>query len=668
MPNAVLAEPQNEQESVRPKLTSLARIDVWFPAAIVLGVLLLGSLGISGSSAALLSTSGATDQRAVLIGNPKLIRTDEYRIWTPIRAGRVEANFPGAQTFGLGREDLGSTWRPQIPSRSLGALLYAPWNIPLVTLPLDQGFAFSWWLPVAGCFIGVYAWLRAMRISSGFALATAVLAGTSPAAVWWSNYLVQSIACATIPAALVIAAARTRPTRPRLSLLIAVAAGLSSASLPWFYQPWAIIVSLFVFGVTLLWGVSDPNVRRAFLVTAGVAGAVFLVEQVPYVLHERSYYEALGNTVYPGDRRELGGGVAIGKLFSSVVPFSFSGDSGRFLTGRDSVSGLSMGWTIAMPVALTAALLGWRALRQDRERVLVVGVLLLSVGLSSWTLVKWPSFVGTLSFLRFVPPYRLAPFVGFFGLVSLALLFGVADRRARLTRALGKAGISTLVLVTGFVAAWGVNKYKHFTLPSLSSRVMLIAVVVIMLAVLSLCTRLWAVGLGMVTVLALLSGASVNPLMRGLGELTNSTAAATVRRVDTAIVATERENWAADSGGVIALLNAQGVNSLSSFNDPVNKRAWRALDTQGRYEPQWNRFGYIVFHWEPGHHGINVENPAEDVVLVRIDPCDSRLANLGLRAVVSSQPLDGATCLSPVAQMRWMGTQQTVYMRAPNTS
>jgi hypothetical protein len=662
VPNVVLGQAQTGRAGFRSKLVWLTRIDVWFPAVVLLGVVLLGSLGISGSSVGLLSTSGGTSEGDVLLGDPKLIRSDEYRLWTPIRVGRVEADFPDVQTFGLGPEDLGANWRPLIPSRSLGAALYAPWNLPLVTLPLDQGFAFSWWLPVAASLLGVYAWLRAMRVSSGFALATAVLAGTSPAAVWWSTYLVQAIACATIPAALVIAAARTRPSRPRLSLAIAVVAGLSGASLPWFYQPWAIVVSLFVFGVTLLWGASDQNLRRSFLITAAVAGAVFLVEQALYLLHERSYYEALANTVYPGDRREHGGGVELGRLFSSLVPFSFAGHSGRLLT-RENPSEISTGWTIAMPMALTAAALGWRALRQDRQRVFLGGVLLLSVGLSSWALVRWPQFVGTLLFLRYVQPARLAPFVGFFGLISLALLFGVADRRARLTRELGKTGIAILVLVIGFVAAWGVSEFKFFALPSLSSRDMWLAVVVISLAAFALCTRFWTVGLGMLTVLALLSGATVNPLTRGLGELTNSSAATIVRRVDTTIVAPEHQNWATDSGDVVALLNGQGVNSLSSFNDPVDERAWRVLDRRGRYEAKWNRYGYIVFQWEPGRRALDVENPAEDIVLVSIDPCDPRLSKLGLRAVVSSRPLDGATCLSPVAQMRWMGTQQTVYKR-----
>jgi len=192
---------------------------------------------------------------------------------------------------------------------------------------------------------------------------------------------------------------------------------------------------------------------------------------------------------------------------------------------------------------------------------------------------------------------------------------------------------------------------------------MWVAVTVFMAAVLALCTRLWPVGLGVVCVLALVSGAAVNPLMHGLGDLTNSSAAATVRHVDKSIVARDGQNWASDSGDVNALLNAQGVNNLSSYNDPVHKSAWRVLDPRGQYEEQWNRFGYIVFQWEAGRPSLKVENPAEDIVLVTIDPCDHHFAKLRLRVVVSSEPLPDATCLTQVTQMRWMGKPAIVYER-----
>ena len=66
-----------------------------------------------------------------------------------------------------------------------------------------------------------------------------------------------------------------------------------------------------------------------------VAGAVFAVESGIYLLHERDYYEALGNTVYPGERRERGGGETVGKLLSSLFAFDLAGTRGNSLAASN---------------------------------------------------------------------------------------------------------------------------------------------------------------------------------------------------------------------------------------------------------------------------------------------------------------------------------------------
>src|SRR5215207_9078333 len=107
--------PAPARDTMRSRVVSLARIDVVFPAVVVLAFLLFGSLGVSGSSLAELSASGRSSS-GVIIGDTKHIRSDEYRVWSPVRIGRVEADFARDATFGLGREQIGNTWRPMIPS------------------------------------------------------------------------------------------------------------------------------------------------------------------------------------------------------------------------------------------------------------------------------------------------------------------------------------------------------------------------------------------------------------------------------------------------------------------------------------------------------------------------------------------------------------------------
>jgi hypothetical protein len=655
--------PRDNPTTERPKEwpAFLRRVDFWFPFAVVVAVLILSTASISGSSLAIWGPDRRYDPNALLAGRVRVIRSDEWQVTSPLKTGRVQAGFPDSRTLGLGSADLSDAWRPQIVSRSVGGALYAPFNLPLALLPVGPGFALYWWLPFMACALGMYAWLRAMRVSQGVALAASLLVTTAPAAVWWSGWLAQSIAHAAIPCALVIAATRLHARRPVLGLLAGVLAGLAAASLPWWYQPWCIPVALFSAAVTVFWGFARPAQRRSFVLVVLAAGAVFAVEEIVYLLHEGDYYRALSNTVYPGSRRERGGGISIALIFSSLFPFEIAGPEGTLIRGN-SQSGTAMGWTIAAPVAIGALALGWRAIARDSERLLVMGTAAVAVVISLWVFFPWPAFLGRLTLLTFAQPERVAPFIGFFGVVMLALMLGMDERRRALQAAIGRQGALVLGAGTLLVALWGAVKFRDIYLPGLSVGRVGIATIVAGLFGALVFTRAWTAVLMLAVIASVVSGALVNPLMRGIGELEDSRAAAVVRSLDRDIVEPSGGRWAADLTFASALLNGNGVDSLSSYNDPVSATGWRVLDPRGRYEQAWNRFGYIVFHWIPGLRDPMIDTPQEDIVRVEVDPCDRRLSRLGLTTIVSSVQLS-APCLTMLALMRWKGTNLTVYAR-----
>jgi hypothetical protein len=638
-----------------------AGVDFWYPVLVLLAIGILSGLGLSGSSIGALSASGKPDSQAIVAGTPRAIRSDEWLADSPMRTGIVRAGFPTGRTYGLGTPDVTGSWQPLLPARNLGAAWFSPFNLPLVLLPLNQGFALGWWLPFAACALGMYAWLRAMRISRGVALAASLITVYAPASQWWSFSMVLILALALIPCALLVAAARTWPRRPRLAVGTAILAGLAAAGLPWWYQPWALVAGIFVGGITVLWGLSEPERRRPFIFSALIAGAIFAGEELVYFLHERAYYDALTNTVYPGARRSDGGGVPLWRMFTSVVPFSLFGKTGSALN-QQNLTEVSMGWTLALPLGLTVAALGRRGLRSDPERTLLIGTGLLGLLLTSWCVVAWPTILGQITFLDYIPPQRMAPFIGLFGTVLLALLFGQRERRERILRELGRSGTFITVGAMAFLTAWAATEFKVQALPPLPRTQLWLAVIVTIIVVGLLCSRWWAAALVLATALAVSSGILVNPLVKGTGALDNSTAARTVRQIDKTSVAPFHGTWAADDIFASGLLNGEGVNSLSSFNNPVDAQGWRKLDPQNTYQNQWNRYGYIVFSWDTNSPFLTVDNPAIDAVKVFINPCSRKLSAFNLRMVVASHPLT-ASCLVPAGHFRWMNIQFSVYRR-----
>jgi hypothetical protein len=447
------------------------------------------------------------------------------------------------------------------------------------------------------------------------------------------------------------------------SLALTCTAVLVVAGLPWTYQPWAIVPALFTGAVTVAWGLSAKDRRRAFLMTASLFVGLFVAASAAYLIHEIDYYRALAGTEYPGSRRLEGGGVSIGGLLTSLFAAVANGVDGRDLQGTN-LSEFSTGWTIVLPVVIGIMVFARSALRSGSERGLMMGTGLASVILGSWTIIRWPDALAQVTLLTFVGPGRLVPFLGFFGITALVLLTGDDNRWNRIQGALDGFSRAFLVVMVLGLTAWAATEAKMTFLPTISAMTVAITAAVAMTLTGLLVSGRRFLAIGSFAAISCLIAAFVNPLTTGVGAIRHSPPATELRWIDETLVRPVNGTWAADDFRLIALLNGNGFDALSSFNDPVDENGWSILDPEGRFETEWNRLGYILFRWAPGRQRPGIENPRTDVVLVRIDPCDPRLDRLGLTALISSGPISGS-CLVPVATFDWDGRERVVWRRLP---
>jgi len=234
-------------------------------------------------------------------------------------------------------------------------------------------------------------------------------------------------------------------------------------------------------------------------------------------------------------------------------------------------------------------------------------------------------------------------------------------------RDIDREAIAIIAAFILLITLWAITEGRRLYLPTASWRtVMMILLVVGLIAGLILAGRAVA-GLAFAAIVALAISISVNPLTRGIGALDTSDAAVEVKSLDRRIRSSGSEPiWAGDDLFLVPLLNGTGVDSLSSFNDPVDRQGWRNLDPGNQYEQQWNRFAYIVFRWEPGLPSPIIESPQPDVIVVAVDPCDAALDDLGLNALMSTAPISGS-CLTLRAEVNWQGTTRTIFEREKPT-
>jgi hypothetical protein len=365
-------------------------------------------------------------------------------------------------------------------------------------------------------------------------------------------------------------------------------------------------------------------------------------------------YRVLAATEYPGSRRETGGTIDLPSMWSGVFDGLHPTDSwSRELVGSN-LSEVAMGWTILL-VPATALLIGTSPRRGARPArpplAWSTGVTLM---LLLWSQFEWPDILTTANPLALVPGERVTQILGMWIAIPLVILMGSEQIRSHRLHSLLVGGV---VLALGFRAA---SRHQSF-FPGTSSGVLIsIAVGSAVLSAALVHSRSRAAALAVTAALSVVSVASVNPIVTGVGDLVDSESARLVR----VLLADNPTRVASDDYTVDPLLQINGGRMVSGqqYWGP-DEGTWSLLDPFEAAEAQWNRgTSYVTFAWDPAIAEAQIIAVQPDLIQVRIDPCATALAELNIGWIVSSRRLDGA-CLTEVAEFHWRDMPRWILRR-----
>lgn len=638
-----------------------ATVDVVFLRRLFVGtVLVLAVLSLANLTTSSIGLHVAGDQpnsADVIFGEPRPIRSDEWNRGTPVILGTFLDSWNSDALTPFEERDVRFGW---IGEKVLPSLVY-PERALVGLLPSRMGFFMFLWIPQIVAVSAVAAFLRLTGVGRISSMAGGVATSLGAASAWWSYHGSQLVWPAALAVSLLMLAwlvrtagspQATRPPAQRaLTVVLAVCAGLLLTRYPLLYAPWA-IPTVMIFGALIidLWR-SQP-MRRGTLKLLAVSASVAFVIAGLSVASQSPRLSALAGTSYPAARRFVGGSEGM-PLFTGAHMYYSQTDRGTVING----SNLSESATGPVVLILVALLLLWVAKVEGRHRpehlrigttATVVAVLL------SWGLTEWPTTLSSLNPLTVIPGFRIGQIIGvlalpFVWIVISQVTAGSAVRR----RAWLAAGAGAIVVVISAID--GVRYRQLFPLVTANE------------------TWLTAFALAGATAyfvwkparpkaavpLALfiaVSAAWVNPLVRGVGDLYDSTSAARVREV----VVSGRV--ASDQIGLDALLIANAIPTLGGqLNWGPDEEAWAVLDPEGVSREAWNRgASSLQFAWNSSAPGINISAPFPDVVMVEMHPCSPALKKFGVEWVMSSQQLEAA-CLAEALQFTWGGLPRWLY-------
>lgn len=601
------------------------RVVAWFPVLAALGVLVLVVLHISGtSSGAHWVLLGTGEDPRLIAGTPRGIRSDEWLVqqsWVVSQSntgyGDINPTFPGGSDMVLLNELPSWHWSSLFRPHLWGYLLFG----------LDAGVAWHWWVPALALVSGTYLFvvtmlprrpLTAAFFAVGIYFTPLLQWFYTPSSVWPVAWTMIALA-----GTVWILVDPRRWVRVTWSAVIGYFAVTMAMGLyvP-FMLPGVYVFIAFALGYTLRARPWTDGGARSFLgriapfVAAGVAAAVVTVI---WVASRWQAVDAIASTTYPGQRTlKTGALIAQDPFLTGLAGAPWSQalrTQGANLLGGNS----SEASTVILLAVFLLPGLAWFAIRSFRAGAtrdwLVVCLLGLLVVVAAYLFIPgWDAIAHVLQFDR-VPPERFRIMFAVLLPVFAVLVIDHIDRHP--TERSWKPGLLSAVVTTAVMVALLIVIVVNdpgilaaaptwvFTVPAIIAATFLLFV-----------RRGVAVAAGLLMVTAVVLTALVNPIYRGIYDLSETEIGKEVTRIDAA----NDGDWVGiGSYEPRAILTQTGVGSFTGVQNYPSPEMWEAIDPDGEYEHLWNRLAHVT--WTLGKGEPVVTSPSGDVLTVTFDAC-----------------------------------------------
>ena len=675
-----------------------------YPAVLVLATIGLSAAELSGSSIGVL-TSGqgkSSSDPGLVAGTPRPIRADEWMLTTPLIVAQSHHGFAPVTSDGFGG---GYDLRviQDVPNTDWSSA-FRPWNLPMLALDVEHGFAARWWLISLVLLLGAYLLLLALTDRTDIAILFSLGLWLSPMLQWWyASGTLDSIGMGMLALGAFLYSLRASTLMRRIAWLALSAYAAISFTLV-FYPPFQIptVLLLAVVGVCEVLGRRNERKVdwRRLITSLGAVASVVIVILLVYYVHVPAI-KAINDTAYPGNRQLNGGGTSLLQLLSAPFGLALAGSSvntpGQLHTlGSTDQEGISS-FILLGPFVLLQLLRVRLREFTTRWRYLLLGTAGVFVLFTIWYLVSLPPILAHVLLLDRVEPERMIFGVGVAGILLMALFCAAEFRHPEFSdsapddsvRRLGEdrrrrinTGAAICGVIAFFVYFWA-GRNLISTYPDLKMTLWVAGLASAAAALVVLLTSARKVVLGGLALV--LFGATisltVNPLYKGLGPLTSSSLLTTFRRDATKPQEPSDRTWLsfADSA-VTDVLIASGVQSLGDVQIYPHAKIWKQLKLQRgsvftvafggpTMSPArvWNRYADLSFDPAPSNEPFTATLLLQNHIRIDIDPCGAAARILKVGFVVSQSPLS-TQCLTLDSTSRQPNAGRVyVYSRASST-
>ena len=571
-----------------------------------------------------------------VLGKYRNIRSDEWVVNTPIFISQA---IDQQNKFAYNNNNLRGTSTDMVSVVAPAVLdiltIARPFNIGFILLGPSRGLAVLW----AG------KWISLMLVAFEFgmlitdkkkliSLCGMLLIVFSAATQWWNmtDVLLWGML------ALILVDKYLKSEKLKTRIICAIGILISAVSYVFIMYPAWQVPFIFIY-IAIFIHLCIKNRKNYKLTKRDIIIIFFVILAIAgigarYLLMSKDALNATLNTDYPGQRFEIGGDgkeVVFSYVYSYLLPYI------------ETVNPCEPAGMISFyPIPMLLAII-YLIRNKDRKEHMsfFIPILIVSVIFSIFTLFKTNELFAKLTFLYMSPGRRLAVPLGFTQIVILIYLLSITNKNTKLIKNdIAKvASILISVVIFSIVAR---TADAELLGGALQSYVLgLILVIYIYLILTQNSEKNKKALLIALSGMAIITGATVNPLQKGISVLTDKPLAQKVQE----IVAEDSENnlWITDNTSFFMpnYLLASGAKVLNSTNVYPNFDLYETVLTETDFNDEnirkiYNRYAHVTMDITKNEN--KVELIYQDSIRVKLTP--QKVKELRIKYIVSTRDVE----------------------------
>lgn len=485
-------------------------------------------------------------------------------------------------------------------------------------MPLENAFAFSWWLPNFLMMMAVYFFIFHISKSIFLSISSSLMFFFTPFNHWWSFQLAFYLGYGLFFLLFFIKSLENKKVKSFLLLIISLYFFICYVFIT--YPPFQIATFYVLFSFLLGYLISKKILFNKKTIIYGLI--IFLLTSfiiAVFYFEFKDIIKIIRNTVYPGKRfvaNTLGDFLFLINGFYNIQLLDDVKGTGPF-TNQSEASNFFLISFFALPIYW---LIIFDQIRKKKIDYIFLLLNLVFFILLLWFLFPIPSLIAKISLLYLVLQNRTI--IGI-GIVSYLLMFyylaKIKPKKDFFYFYLTLLCTLIIFFVNLYLGFWFKFNYPVFIQNSF--KIILISLIssFLMYFLLIQKTKLFLI---LLLIFSFFSTYRVNPLYRGLDPLINTPLAKELRKIDKDYGGKYR--WLLY--GSIYLENYFIANGLKSLNGTYfypQFSLWHKFDKERKYENIYNRYVHVTLLDDPTKEKFILHSP--DHFSFNLNPCENKI-------------------------------------------